>query len=60
MGFRVWGWGLGFRAGGLGFRVLGLVFSVWGLGFRNRNSNSDGNSAEGLRFGVEGLGLIGL
>jgi hypothetical protein len=32
LGFKVWSFGLGFRAYGLGFMVLG--FRVQGLGFR--------------------------
>ena len=40
LGFRVWGWGLGFRVWGLGFRVYGLGFRRLGLGF-GAESNQD-------------------
>ena len=34
MGFRFWGWGLGFRVWGLGFRGRGLWVKGEGFGFR--------------------------
>ena len=53
LGFRVSGWGFGFR--GHRFRVGALGLGDTGLGYRNRGLRDW--LGEGLRDRVEGLGL---
>ena len=40
LGFRGWGWGLGFGVWDLGFGVWGFWFRVSGLGFRVKGLRS--------------------